>query len=116
MGHRRGGVAIVVAALSIPAAARAAEPAISSGMLPPPSSDWTITLGAGARLQPAFQGASHDLWRPYPLFDLRRVGTPERFRSPRDGAGIGLIEGSNFQIGPVGQLRSGRSEGDDPAL
>jgi len=115
MSHKRG-VAILIAALWISAAARAADTAISSGVLPPPASDWTITIGAEGRLEPAFQGSRHDLWRPYPLFDLRRVGTPERFRSPRDGAGIALFEAGNFQLGPVGQLRSGRSEANEPAL
>ena len=68
------------------------------------SRDWTVTIGAEGRVEPIFQGSSRDVLRPYPIFAVRRSGTPEPFRGPRDGIGIGLIAGSNFQVGPVGQI------------
>src|SRR3954451_19037679 len=82
---------------------------------PPSAYDWTITVGIEGRVEPIFQGSKDFTVRPNPLFDIRRYGTPERFRGPRDGIGFGLFEGSNFQIGPVGQIRIGRRESDDRA-
>jgi outer membrane protein len=107
---------LVAAALYCPSLARAADGVPPSGVLPVAQPEWTVTLGVEGRLEPAFQGADHDLWRPYPLFDIRRAGTPERFRGPRDGAGIALYESGSFQAGPVGQLRGPRNEHDDPGL
>jgi outer membrane protein len=68
------------------------------------SRDWTVTIGAEGRVEPIFQGSSRDVLRPYPIFAVRRSGTSEPFRGPRDGIGIGLIAGSSFQVGPVGQI------------
>jgi outer membrane protein len=104
-----------VAALWIPIAAAAAdmEPIVKA--LRPPAYDWTITVGLEGRVEPIFQGSRDFALRPYPLFDIRRFGTPERFHGPRDGFGVGLFEGSNFQIGAVGQYRIARRESDDPA-
>jgi outer membrane protein len=84
---------------------------------PPPVTayDWTITIGAEGRVEPIFQGSKDYTVRPYPIFDLRRYGTPERFRGPRDGIGIGLIDIGNLQLGPVGQFRMTRRESDDPS-
>jgi outer membrane protein len=105
----------LLAVLGVPVAAWAADPVAVPSFLPP-SSDWTVTLGAEGRFEPKFPGSDRDVWRPNPLFDARRVGTPERFRAPRDGAGIGIIESGSFQLGPVGQLRIPRRERDDVAL
>jgi len=77
--------------------------------------DWTITIGLEGKVEPIFPGSKGFAIRPNPLFDIRRYGTPERFRGPRDGIGFGLIEGSNWQVGPVGALRIPRHESDDPA-
>jgi MipA family protein len=112
---RPGSVALA-AALVCPIAAWAADPVPSAGVLPPPAADWTVTIGVEGRFEPDFQGADRNVWRPFPLFDLRRVGTPERFHAPRDGAGIAIYEAGTFQVGPVGLLRSPRLERNDPAL
>jgi outer membrane protein len=50
------------------------------------------------------------------MFDVRRAGTPESFRAPRDGWGFGIFKGNNFEIGPVGQLKFRRKDTDDAAL
>ncbi len=120
MRPRRFGLAVLGAFLGMMGAVSAADlPANyppSSGVLPPPSSDWTITIGAEGRLEPAFEGSERYVLRPRPLFDARRAGTPERFSAPRDSFGFGVFEGSNFQIGPVGNIRFPRKERDDGAL
>jgi MipA family protein len=115
MRGRYAKIASIVAALWIPAVASAAE-LDSSGLLPPPSYDWTITVGAEGRVEPLFQGSKKYVLQPYPLFDFRRYGKPEQFHGPRDGIDFTLFEGRNFQIGPVGQFRSTRRESDDAAL
>jgi outer membrane protein len=114
MWGRRAGIVGSLAALCIPIAAAAAdlEPIVKA--LRPPAYDWTITIGAEGRVEPSFQGSDRYTVRPYPWLDVRPFGTPERFHGPRDGFGVGLIEGSNFQIGPVGQYRTARRESDDP--
>ena len=46
--------------------------------------DWTITVGVEGKVEPIFQGSKDFTVRPNPLFDIRRYGTPEQFRAPRD--------------------------------
>lgn len=73
-------------------------------------------LGVEGRAEPVFQGSSTYLVLPYPLFDVRRAGTSERFFGPRDGAGISLLDTGYFRVGPVGQVRRARWQTSDPAL
>src|SRR5215510_10440032 len=111
---KRAAMAGAIAAALIPIAAPAAEmdPRFKA---PPSVYDWTITIGIEGKVEPIFQGSKDFAVRPNPLFDIRRYGTPEHFLGPRDGVGFGLIEGSNYQIGPVGLLRIPRRESDDRA-
>ena len=104
-----------MAVLWLPTAAAAAD-MDAIGKAPRSSLyDWTVTVGVEGRVEPIFQGSDGHTVRPYPLFDLRRYGTPERFHGPRDGFGVGLFETGNFQVGAVGQFRMSRRESDDPA-
>ena len=116
MGARPSGRLILAAVLSFSTAAQAADQAPPSVFSPAPSSDWTVTLGVEGRAEPLFPGSHRELLLPYPLFDVRRAGTPERFHAPLDGIGYALFEGSNFQVGPVGQLKRERRQSDDAAL
>src|SRR5437879_4429808 len=77
LGCRRS--AVLVAGLCCPVMAWAADSVPSGGVLAPATTDWTVTIGVEGRLEPKFQATDHDVLRPYPLFDVRRVGTPERF-------------------------------------
>jgi outer membrane protein len=104
MRGRRAAIAAFVAALSTPPVASAADSNARGYVLPTSVYDWTVTVGAEGRLEPLFQGSSRERLRPYPIFAVRRYGTPEPFRGPRDGLDIALIDGGNYQIGPVGQL------------
>src|SRR5262245_43202319 len=102
-GQMRGGgaaIAAVMAALSLPMAQSAAEENARARALPAPAYDWTITLGAEGREEPLFQGSSRERLRPYPIFAVRRYGTPEPFRGPRDGLDIAVIDEGNYQAGP----------------
>jgi len=107
-----------IAATAIPMAALTSASAADMDnrfKAPPSAYDWTITVGVEGKVEPIFQGSKDFTVRPNPLFDIRRYGTPEQFRAPRDGIGFALFDGSNFQIGPVGQIRIARRESDDRA-
>lgn len=84
--------------------ANAAEPAV------PPSRDWTITLGAEGRVLPAYEGADKLVLRPLPIFRVRRAGSLDKFRSPRDGASISILDVGRFQLGPTLKIRMPRKE------
>jgi len=116
MSGRRAAIAGFVAALLIPfvASAAYADPRVYTS--PTPAADWTVTIGGEARLEPIFQGSKRDLVLPYPILAVRRFGTPEPFRGPRDGVSIGLFGDNVFQVGPVGQLRMPRRQNLDGAL
>ncbi len=116
MRGRRAAIAGFVAALSVPVVASAAGPDTRVYISPTPAYDWTVTVGAEGRIEPIFQGSKRDVVLPYPIFAVRRFGTPEPFRGPRDGAGIGLFGDSTFQVGPVGSLELPRREKFDSAL
>src|SRR5436309_15501272 len=104
MRGRRAAIAGIFAALASPMVAFAADDTARTYTAPTRAYDWTVTLGAEGREEPLFQGSSRERLRPYPIFAVRRYGTPEPFRAPRDGLDIALIDGGNYQIGPVGQF------------
>jgi MipA family protein len=117
MRGRRAAIAAFIAALLAPVVASAAEGDARAYVPPAPAYDWTVTLGAEGRLEPLFQGSSRERLRPYPIFAVRRYGTPEPFRGPRDGLDVAVIDGGNYQIGPVGQfVYSQRDKADSPAV
>ncbi|WP_168192785.1 MipA/OmpV family protein [Undibacter mobilis] len=80
------------------------------------STDWTLTLGVEGRVLPQFEGSRNDVLRPVPVFSFRRAGTPQRFRSPRDGGGAALIDNGPFKFGPAIKVKLPRKESEDVAL
>jgi len=116
MRGRRAAIAGFVAALLIPIGASAADTDTCVYVSPTGASDWTVTIGGEGRVEPIFQGSKRDVLLPYPILAVRRFGTPEPFRAPRDGVGIGLFGDNVFQVGPVGQLRTPRLQKFDAAL
>ena len=113
MAPLRRGVAILAATLSVPAAGWA-EPAGTTS--PPAVTPWTVTIGVQGRLEPVFQGSDTYQILPYPVFNIRRAGTPERFLAPRDNAAISFYDVGFFRVGAVGKVRRARDQSDDPAL
>jgi outer membrane protein len=81
-----------------------------------PSSDWTIMLGVEGRVLPSYEGSGGSVLRPLPIFGVRRAGTAEKFRSPRDGASIGILDIGRFTLGPTLKLRMRRKESDSSDL
>ena len=114
MVHLRDGLAILAASLSVSVASVAAEPAGRAS--PPAPSAWTVTLGVEGRIEPVFPGSGSYEVLPYPVFNIRRAGTPEQFSAPRDSVSISLYDLNYFRVGAVGQARRARLQSDDPAL
>lgn len=76
------------------------------------SGDWTATIGVGAEYKPDFAGASGSMFSPVPIFSIRRAGSVEQFRGPRDSSGIALFDYGGFRAGPALKFRSARKATD----
>ncbi|MCA0425274.1 MAG: MipA/OmpV family protein, partial [Proteobacteria bacterium] len=63
-----------------------------------------------------WEGASMMSAIAYPTVSFRKVGTQPKFASPDDSIGFGIIENSQFSIGPAFRYRSGRYDGSDKDL
>ena len=87
-------------------------PPVWPSFLPSVSGDWTVTVGAEGRVRPDFDGARHDMAVPVPIFSVRRAGTPAAFHSPRDSAGVSLLDLMGFSAGPVGKIVMARKAAD----
>ena len=79
-------------------------------MLPSPSGNWTVMVGIGGEYTPDFVGSKNGKLMPIPIFSIRRAGSVDQFRGPRDSASIALFDVGNFRAGPafkyVGSRRS----------
>src|SRR5258708_25469168 len=108
--HRDVLCAAFIALMLVPAVA-AAQPVVT---LPAPpfelpigpslSGNWTVMVGVGGEYKPDFEGANRSMLSPVPIFTIRRAGSTEQFRGPRDGASIALIDFGDFRAGPVGKF------------
>lgn len=119
----RPGLLVVLAGLLAMPTTASAEPAFTLPpppftlpFLPSPLGDWTVTIGIGAEAKPRFDGSKDFLLNPVPIFSIRRAGTPERFRSPRDGISFALVDFGGFRAGPVGKFVPERSVGSNAVL
>jgi outer membrane protein len=83
-------------------------PAFELPMLPPVSGTWTVMVGAGGAYTPDFEGARRSMLSPVPIFSIRRAGSTEQFRGPRDSASIALIDFGDLRAGPAGKFVSSR--------
>ncbi|MGY3585305.1 outer membrane protein [Bradyrhizobium sp. USDA 4341] len=102
----------VVAAFPGQAAAQTAftlpAPPFSVPFLPSVSGNWTVMIGASGASRPDFEGTNHSKFAPVPIFAIRRPGTVDQFRSPRDNASIAIVDFGDFRAGPVGKFVSSR--------
>jgi outer membrane protein len=102
-------------ALMLAPSAAAAEPLVTLPappielpVVPPVSGAWTVMVGIGGAYNPDFEGARRSMLSPVPIFSLRRAGSTEQFRGPRDGASIALIDFGDLRAGPVGKFVASR--------
>jgi MipA family protein len=106
--------AAVLALMPMPAVV-AAEPLVTLPappfelpVLPPVSGTWTVMVGVGGDYKPDFEGASRSMLSPVPIFSIRRTGSTEQFRGPRDSASIALIDFGDLRAGPAGKFVASR--------
>jgi outer membrane protein len=77
-------------------------------LVPSVSGNWTVMVGVGGDYKPDFEGAKRSMFSPVPIFSIRRAGTTEQFRGPRDSASIALIDFGDLRAGPAGKFVSSR--------
>src|ERR1700730_9558146 len=104
----------LLALILVPSAA-AAEPLVTLPappfelpVLPPVSGTWTVMVGVGGEYKPDFEGAKRSMLSPVPIFAIRRAGSVDQFRGPRDSASIALIDFGDLRAGPAGKFVSSR--------
>ncbi|HLG82588.1 MAG TPA: MipA/OmpV family protein [Bradyrhizobium sp.] len=106
--------------LPVTASAQAAftlpSPPFELPFLPTLSGTWTATIGAEGAYKPDFEGANASLLSAVPIIYLRRAGSPDDFRSPRDNASIALIDFGDLRAGPVGKFVPARNQSSNSAL
>jgi MipA family protein len=78
-------------------------------LVPSVSGSWTATIGIGAEYKPDFEGARRSMLSPVPFFSIRRAGSAEPFRSPRDSASIALLDFNGIRAGPAAKFRAART-------
>src|SRR5258708_33754380 len=64
--------------------------------------------GVGAESKPDLEGANRAMFSPVPIFSIRRAGSTEQFRGPRDSASIALLDFGDLRAGPAGKFVSSR--------
>ena len=76
--------------------------------LPQASGNWTMTIGAEGRYEPDYEGANHSMLSPTPIFSIRRAGSVDQFRSPRDNVSIALTDFGDLRAGLAGKFVTSR--------
>jgi outer membrane protein len=79
-------------------------------VLPPVSGTWTVMVGAEGASTPDFEGAKRSMLSPVPIFSIRRAGSTDQFRGPRDSPSIALIDFGDLRAGPVGKFEAARKQ------
>ena len=80
--------------------------------------DWIVTIGLEARLGPAFPGASDNKLSlsGFPLFSVRKAGTPPDYFGPRDSFGFNIIDLGQLKFGPAIKIVGEREGWEYPQL
>jgi MipA family protein len=78
-------------------------------LVPSVSGNWTAMIGVGGEYKPDFEGANRSVFSPVPIFSIRRAGSTEQFRGPRDSASIALIDFGDLRAGPAGKFVAARN-------
>lgn len=100
------------AAISSRAAAQAAftlpAPPLELPFVPPISGGWTVMIGAEVTSIPDFEGAKGSKLSAVPIFSIRRSGSVDQFRSPRDNVSIALVDFGDVRAGLAGKYVASR--------
>jgi outer membrane protein len=80
-----------------------ASQASAASKYAPAAPDWIVTVGVEGRVVPAWAGASDS--KPavtgFPLFSVRKQGSPPDFPGPRDSIGFSVLDLGQFKLGPA---------------
>ena len=79
-------------------------------MVPSVSGTWTVVVGVGGEYKPDFEGANRAMLSPVPIFSIRRAGSTEQFRGPRDSASIAFLDFGDLRAGPVAKIEAARKQ------
>jgi MipA family protein len=79
-------------------------------MVPSVSGTWTVMVGVGGEYKPDFEGANRAMLSPVPIFSIRRAGSTEQFRGPRDSASIAFLDFGDLRAGPVAKFVAARKQ------
>jgi MipA family protein len=79
-------------------------------MVPSASGTWTVMVGIGGEYKPDFEGANRAMLSPIPIFAIRRAGSTEQFRGPRDSASIAFLDFGDLRAGPVAKFEAARKQ------
>lgn len=105
---------LVGAMVAIPHAASAQTaftlpaPPFELPVLPSVSGTWTAMVGVGGEYKPDYEGSKKSMFSPVPIFTIRRAGSADAFRGPRDSASIALIDFGDLRAGPAAKFVSAR--------
>ncbi|HEX4410419.1 MAG TPA: MipA/OmpV family protein [Xanthobacteraceae bacterium] len=113
-------IAIALAAVAVPSLAVAADlpapaaPPSAPAAYAPPVPDWIVTIGAEGRIVPAWAGAtdSKPALTGFPLFSVRKQGSPPDFPGARDSIGFSIFDIGPVKIGPAFKFIWKREAGD----
>jgi len=114
------GIAIALSGMAVPGVAGAADlsaqPAAPANGAAAP--DWIVTVGIEGRVVPAWPGAAESTpaVTGFPLFSVRKAGTPPDFPGPRDSIGFSVIDLGQIKLGPAFKLVWQRKASDYAAL
>jgi outer membrane protein len=110
------GAPTIAAAADLPVAPSA--PPTAPAAYAPPVPDWIVTIGLEARAVPAFPGASDNKLVPagFPLFSIRKAGTPPDYFGPRDSFGFTVLDFGVLKFGPAFKLIGEREGWSYPEL
>jgi MipA family protein len=79
-------------------------------MVPSVSGTWTVMVGVGGECKPDFEGANRAMLSPIPIFAIRRAGSTDQFRGPRDSASIAFLDFGDLRAGPVAKFDTARKQ------
>jgi MipA family protein len=79
-------------------------------MVPSASGTWTVMVGIGGEYKPDFEGANRAMLSPIPIFAIRRAGSSEQFRGPRDSPSIAFLDFGDLRAGPVAKFEAARKQ------
>lgn len=108
--------AAAVATLDRAHAADLPQPASAPAATTSPVPDWIVTIGAEARIIPAWPGAPANQIAPSwaPLVSVRHAGEPPPYFGPRDSFGFPVIDLGQLKLGPAVKYVSARKADDNP--